>query len=80
MNKKQALEKIGEFFKEKHSKEEVKKIKKIAMSYQIKLRDKRKLFCKKCFSMNLKVLGLKNKIKRVKCEDCGNDMRWKIRD
>lgn len=78
MNKKEAGEFIEEFFKSKHSREEVKKIKKLAMSYQIKLGDKRKKFCKKCYSMNLKFLGIKNKIKRVKCEDCGNVMRWKI--
>ncbi|MDP3027499.1 MAG: hypothetical protein Q8N63_07360 [Nanoarchaeota archaeon] len=79
MNKKEAGEFIDEFFRKKHSSEEVRKIKKLAASFQIKLKDKRKLFCKKCFSMNLKVLGIKNKIKRVTCQDCGNIMRWKIK-
>jgi len=79
MNKKEAGELIEEFFSKKHNPEEVRKTKKLAASFQIKLKDKRKKFCKKCFSMNLKVLGIKNKIKRVKCEECGNISRWKIR-
>ena len=79
LNRKETIEKISEFFKEKHEREEVRKIKRLAMRHQIKLGEKRKLFCKKCFSMNLKVLGIKNKTKRVKCSDCGNEMRWKIK-
>ena len=77
-SKTEAIEKINDFFKEKHDKEQVRKIKKLAMSHQIKLREKRKLFCKKCYSMNLKVLRIKNNMKTVKCEDCGSLMRWKI--
>lgn len=79
MNKKEAEEKIENFFKEKHDADKVKKVKKLAMSHQIKLGEKRKLFCKKCFSMNLWVLGVKNKKKRVKCIDCENVMSWKIK-
>jgi len=79
LSKTETIEKINEFFKEKHDREKVRKIKKLAMSHQIKLGEKRKLFCKKCFSMNLRVLGIKNRIKRVKCKDCGNLMRWKIK-
>ncbi len=79
MSKKEVKEKIADFFKEKHDKEKVRKIKKLAMSHQIKLGEKRKLFCKKCFSMNLRVLGIKNKLKRVKCNDCWNEMRWKVK-
>lgn len=75
----EATEKIKEFFKGKHDKEEVRKMKRLAMSYRIRLKDERKKFCQKCFSMNLKVLGMKSRIKRVKCEDCGNVMRWKIK-
>ena len=78
-NKKEAVSKIEDFFKEKHDKEQVRKIKKLAMSHQIKLREKRKLFCKKCYSMNLKVLRIKNGRKTVRCEDCSSEMRWKIK-
>jgi len=79
ISKTEVRNKIEEFFKEKHSKEEVRKIRKLAMSHQIKLGEKRKLFCRKCFSMKLKVVGIKNNIKTVRCEDCGNIMRWKIK-
>ena len=79
MSRKEAEEKIRDFFKEKHDKEEVRKMKKLAMSYQIKLKDERKLFCNKCYSMNLRVKGMKYKMKNVTCQDCGNLMRWKIK-
>jgi len=78
MNKKEAEEKINEFFSKKHEPEEVRKIKKMAMSYQIKLGDKRKKFCKKCYSMNLRVLGIKSNMKRIQCKDCGNIARWRL--
>jgi len=78
MNKKHADEEISEFFREKHNSDEVKKIKKTAMRYRIKLKDLRKKFCKKCFSMNLKFRKVGNNIKTVECSDCGNLMRWKI--
>jgi len=78
-SKTKAIEKINEFFKEKRDREKVRKIKKLAMSHQIKLKEKKKLFCKKCYSMNLKVLGIKNKIKRVKCKKCSSLMRWKMK-
>lgn len=78
MNKKQAEEKINLFFREKHSKEDVRKIKKISMRYRIKLKDFRKKFCNRCFSMNLKFRKVKGNRKTVECSDCGNLMRWKI--
>ena len=45
LNKKQAIEKIDSFFKNSNfSPEELKKIKRLAMKYKIKLKEKRKLF------------------------------------
>ena len=79
LSKTKAIEKINKFFEGKHDKEQVRKIKKLAMSHQIKLKNLRKLFCKKCFSMNLKVLRIKNNIKRVKCEDCNCVSRYKLK-
>ena len=78
MNKKEVEEKIKNFFEGKHDKEKVRKIKKLAMSYQIKLGDKRKLFCNQCCSMNLRVLGIKKGVKRVECEECKNISRYKL--
>jgi len=78
MNKTQAEEKITDFFKEKQDKEDVKKIKKISMRYRIKLKDLRKKFCSKCFSMNLKFRKVGKMRKTVECSECGNLMRWNI--
>lgn len=76
-----AEKKISEFFKNIHDKkpEEIKKIKRLAMSYNIKLKEKRKLFCKHCFSPRLKTLRIKNKIKMVICENCKKESRYKIK-
>lgn len=76
MGKQEAEGEIEEFFRGKHGKEEVKKMRKLAMSYNIKLGKKRRLFCRKCFSMNLKVLGIKNMVKRVICTECCNVSRY----
>ena len=78
-NKKEIGKKIKEFFKNKHSGKEVKKIRKLAMHNNIKLREFRKKFCKKCFSMNLRVRSVKKDFKNVECRDCGNLMRWKMK-
>ena len=81
LNRKQAEEKIIEFFSKIKEKtpEEIRKIKKLAMAHNLKLGGKRKTFCQKCFSTKLKVISVKNKIKRVRCENCQNLMRWKIK-
>ena len=81
-SKKEAEKEIENFFKGNKDKspKEVKKIKKLAMSYNLPLKEKRKLFCKKCFAVykNPKI-RIGNKIKSVICENCGKVGRWKIR-
>lgn len=81
LSKTEAKKEIEEFFKDVRNKspKEIKKIKKLAMRYNIPLKEKRKLFCKYCFSPNLKVIGTKNKIKKVRCENCGKVSRWRIK-
>jgi len=81
LSKTEAEEEIKEFFKKIQTKtpKEIKKIKRLAMRHNIKLGELRKKFCKKCFSPRLKIIGVKNKIKRIKCEDCGNIVRWKMK-
>jgi len=81
VSKTEAEKQIKEFFLEinKKSPKEIKKIKKLAMSHNIQLKELRKKFCKKCYSPNLKVKSIKNKIKTVECKDCGNFMKWKIK-
>lgn len=82
-SKSEAEKEIREFFlniKEKSPKE-IKKIKKLAMSHNIKLKELRKKFCKKCFSpyKNPKT-RIKNKIKSITCEDCRYISKYKIKD
>ena len=77
-----AREQIEDFFeniKEKSS-EDVKKIKKLAMNYNIPLKDKRKLFCGKCLTPHKDVsIRVKNRIIRIICGNCGHISRWKVK-
>jgi len=51
LSRTQAKEKIDSFFeKENFTAEEVKKIKRLAMKFKIRLGDNKKLFCKNCLS------------------------------
>ena len=82
LSKTEAQKKIREFFlniKNKNPKQ-VKKIKKLAMRYNIKLGFLKKKFCKRClaFYVNPKI-RIKNKIKTITCENCGCSSRWKIK-
>ena len=81
LSKTEAKKIIEEFFEDIKSKtpKEIKKIKTLAMKYNIKLGEKRKKFCGKCFSPRLKVIGVRDKIKKVICEDCKNISRYKLR-
>jgi len=82
ISKKDVEKQIESFFLEikKKTSEDIKKIKRLAMSYKIKLGEKRKLFCKKCLMpyKNPKI-RIKNKTKIVICENCGFTARWKIK-
>jgi len=73
---------IKEFFEdiENKSPKEIEKMKKIAMSHNIQLKELRKKFCKKCFKayQNPRI-RIKNYIMSVTCENCGYKNRWKIK-
>ena len=74
--------KIKEFFEdiENKSSKEVKKIKKLAMSNNIPLKELRKKFCKKCCSpLGNSKIRIRNGIKSVECKNCGIINRWKIK-
>jgi len=76
-----AKEKIESFFSNIKNKtpKEIKKIRRLAMSHNIKLKAKRKLFCQSCFSpLNNTKIRIKKGLKAIKCLSCGNVMRWKI--
>jgi RNase P subunit RPR2 len=82
ISKTEVQEKIKDFFSHiKHkSPEEVKKIKKLAMSHNIKLGDKRKLFCKKCLSPFGKdsSIRIKDGFLAIECGKCNSKNRWKL--
>jgi RNase P subunit RPR2 len=80
-NREVTKKRIEEFFETIETKkpEEIRKMKKLAMAHNLKLGEKRKKFCQKCYSTKLKVKKIKKGIKTVECESCGNLMRWKIK-
>ena len=82
ISKTETEKKIDEFFSniKNKIKKEIKKIKKLATNKKIPLKEKRKLFCKKClipFSGKEKI-RIKNQRKSVVCENCGEINRWKV--
>ena len=86
LSKSEAEKKIEDFFEgnsfSKKSQRETRKIKNLAMSHNILLKAKRKLFCKKCFSpysQKKTKIRIKNNIKSVKCGNCGKISRWRIK-
>ena len=77
--KQQVQEKITQFFKEESFKsEELKKIKRLAMKYKIKLKDKRKKFCKKCLSQLKGKIRISKTHKTVICEKCSYRNKFKL--
>jgi len=78
LNKTQAKERIDKFFqKSDFSPEQLKKIKRLAMKFNIKLGNYRKLFCKKCLYPLAGKLSITKSHKTIECKHCG--FRNKIR-
>jgi len=81
-SKEEAKSRIKNFFfkVEDKSSKDVKKIKRLAMKNNLQLKEKRKLFCKKCLApyKNPKI-RIKNRIKNITCEYCKHTSRWKIK-
>ena len=83
--KKDIETKLQEFFGGNNvpTKQEIKKIKKLAMSKNIKLGDYRKKFCKKCYSFfnsNNSEVKIKENIKVIRCKECGLVSRYKLKN
>ena len=81
ISKSQAHEEIHDFFhKIRHkSAEDVKKMKKLAMSHNIKLGDRKKLFCKKCLNPHVNSnIRINNDVLTITCENCEHPNRWKL--
>ena len=81
-SKTETEERIKQFFdniKDKSPKE-IKKIKKLAMSKNISLKEKRKSFCKFCLNpySGKEKIRIKDKIKSVECDNCKHISRWKV--
>ena len=81
LSKTEARDHIHEFFQDIKNKspEEIRKVKRLEMHHKIPLKEKRKQFCKKCFSTYKKSkIRIRNKIKSITCENCGYVVRYRI--
>jgi RNase P subunit RPR2 len=82
-SKQEVKQQVEEFFKDikNKSSKEVKKIKRLAMSKNISLKDNKKLFCKDCFNpYKAPKIRIKKGIKTIICENCEKISRWKIKE
>lgn len=82
ISKTEAKKEIEEFFqniKSKNSKE-IKKIKRLAMRHNLHLKEKKRLFCKKCLEpySGKENIRIKNGKKVIECMNCGHKKRIKI--
>ena len=80
-SKQEIEDKIKQVFSKKSTPSEIKKIKKLAMSKNIKLGNLRKKFCKKCyvlFNSKNSETRLKKGNKIIKCKNCKYISRYKI--
>ena len=81
LSRKEIEQKIKEIFSNNPSPKEIMKVKKLAMSRNIKIKGLRKRFCKKCYTLfdsKNSEIRIKNKIKTIKCK-CGNINRYKLK-
>ena len=83
LTKQEIEDKIKQVFESNNlTEKDIKKIKKLAASKNIKLKELRKRFCRKCYSLfNSKnsEIRIKNKFKIIKCKKCGCVNRWKLK-
>ena len=83
ISKTETQNKIEEFFSniKNKSSNEIKKIKRLSMNKKISLKEKRKLFCKKCLTPYLgnEKIRIKNNHKIIECKNCGFLNRIKIK-
>ena len=82
LSKQEIQEKIKEVFSGSPSKQEIKKIKLLAQSKNIKLKEYRKKFCKKClayFNPNNSEIRIKKGYRVIRCKECGFVSRYKLK-
>ena len=81
LTKKESQNIIEDYFKKDNlDPNSTKKIKKLAMTYRIRLGEYRKRFCKKCYSdLKLGKTRINKMYKQVSCLKCNAVNRWKIK-
>lgn len=83
ISKTETEKQINDFFKYIKNKtpNEIKKIKRLAMNKKIPLKEKRKLFCKKCLNpySGKEKIRIKKGIKSIECNNCEYISRWRIK-
>jgi len=80
LSKQEAQQKIEEFFKKAaFTKEEVRKIRRLVMKFNIKLKEHRKKFCKSCLSQLKGKTRITKTHKTIECEKCGFRNRFRFR-
>ena len=82
LSKKETEEKIKKVFSGNPSPKEIKKAKRLAMNKKVSLKDFKKRFCKKCYSLfSSKNSGIRIKkgFKIIKCNSCGQINRYKLK-
>jgi RNase P subunit RPR2 len=78
-SKSEVRDKINNFFsKPSFEKEEVKKIKRLAMKYKIPLTEKKKFFCKSCLSQLKGKIRVSKTHKTIVCESCNYRNKFRI--
>jgi len=81
LSKQQAQEKIHEFFKkEDFTAKEVKKIKRLAMKFNIKIGKLRQNFCKKCLSKLKGKTRISKTHKIIICKICRYKNKFRLTD
>jgi len=82
LTKQEINEYIKNIFSKESSAKEIKRAKKLAMSRNIKIKEFKKKFCKKCYSMfNSKnsEVRIKNGFKVILCKECNHISRYKLK-
>jgi len=81
LSKEETLNRIKEVFSNNPTPKEIKKVKTLASSRNIKLANYKKKFCKKClalFNSENHEVRIKKPLKIIRCKSCGNISRYKI--
>ncbi len=79
ISKKEVKELIETFFsRQEFRAEELRKIKRLAMKFNIKLSEYRKKFCKKCLAKLGGKIRVAENYKTIECENCGYRNKFKM--